>query len=202
LPARDRKSETLTDLDPEPRLPSSPDRKHSEFKFVAIRAAVLAALVALVPIVETTGLASFIVFFFASVPLWTIGVGATVAVVAAYVVGALAAREGARRAGRSVTDARQSEQRLALARRELAGIDQAIADRTIEYAELGEEVRETSSLLQLSQDQTAALRQEIERAAKRARKAWYLAVLAFFVGLAFSYVVEWTAGSLKPPWLP
>jgi hypothetical protein len=81
-------------------------------------------------------------------------------------------------------------------------VEQAIADRTIEYAELGEQLREASAMLQLIEEQGAAGQHEIDRAAKRAKTARWLSLLAFIAELAFNYLVEWTAGLLKPPSLP
>jgi hypothetical protein len=100
--------------------------------------------------------------------LWTV---ATLGVVAVYVAGALAARAGAQRARRSVLDSHQSERRLALTRQELAAMEQAIADRTIEYSQLGEQLRDASEMLQLSEEQTAALRREVERAVAGTKRA-------------------------------
>jgi hypothetical protein len=68
--------------------------------------------------------------------------------------------------------------------------------------QLGEQLQETSALLQISERQTAGRRREAEQAVRRTKRAWWSSLLAFFVGIAFSYLVEWTAGPLKPPWLP
>jgi hypothetical protein len=159
----------------------------------------------------STVLVSALVLFMEIVPLghlflrlppWLLWALGTAAIVAGYVVGALAARAIARRADRSVLDAHQSEQHLARARQELAAMEQAIADRSIEYAQLGEQLQDASAMLQLSEEQTAAVSREIEQAGARAKKAWWWSLLSFFVGIVFSYLVEWTAGPFKPPWFP
>jgi hypothetical protein len=107
-----------------------------------------------------------------------------------------------RRALRSVIDARRAEQHLIRARHELAALEQTIADLTIEYAQLQEQLREASTMLQLRQEQIAAIQHEIDGAAKRSKWARWLSLLSFIIGVVISYVVEWTAGPLKPPWLP
>jgi hypothetical protein len=124
--------------------------------------------------------------------LWAI---ATSVVVAAFVVGAWLTRAGVKRSRLSVLDARRSEQQLARARHELAAIEQAIADRTIKYAQVGNRLREASAMLRLTEEQTTSVRKTIELAVNRTKRAWWLSLFAFSAGIAFNYFVNWTSNA-------
>lgn len=131
--------------------------------------------------------------------IWAAG---TTVVLVTFIVGAVSSKADARRAGRSVLDARRNEQQLARARQELAAIEQEIADRTIEYAQLGERLKDASAMLKLTEEQTASVRRFVEQAVQRTKRTWWLSLLAFLLGIGFGYLTEWTAPALKPPWFP
>jgi hypothetical protein len=81
-------------------------------------------------------------------------------------------------------------------------LEEAIADRTVEYEELGKKIRLATAAVLVGEQQTAWLSREIEKILKRTKTAWWWSLLSFLVGVAFSDLVEWTAGPLKPPSIP
>ena len=136
-----------------------------------------------------------------TLPRWVVALTAGIAVAVAFIVGAFASLAASRRGRRAVLYVRSAEQRLIRAQEEMAAIQQAVADRTVEYAELGRRIQDAAQMLALTEGQTASVRKEVERAVSRTQRAWWLSFLAFLAGAGISYLIEWTADGLKPSWL-
>src|SRR5687768_5814827 len=94
-------------------------------------------------------------------------------IAAIFTAGGIVSGVAARRLQRDVLDVAAAEKRLAHVRGELATIEKAVADRAIEYAEIGQRLQENSALLRLTQEQTAAVRRMTARAVRAAGRSWW-----------------------------
>ena len=146
--------------------------------------------------------ASLVLRWLGNLPPVAVWMGLAIMVASGFVAGAYVSSIAARRARGRALDLRVAERHLARARQELASVEQAVADRTLEYAQVGQQIREASSLLALTQEQASAIGAELDKAIQRAKQATWLTVLMFIAGVVIGFITEWTADFLKPPFLP
>jgi hypothetical protein len=134
-------------------------------------------------------------------PSWMIWVGAGILLAGTFLTGSMYTLAIGRGARQAVLNIEETERQLARTRQELVAVQQDVANRTTEYTEIGDRLREASAMLEITEDQTSGLRRSLFEASQKTKRVWWVAAMSFVTGVGLDYFVEWTANDLKPPFL-
>ncbi|GAB1821108.1 hypothetical protein [Herbidospora sp. RD11066] len=140
--------------------------------------------------------------WFRNLPPPMLAVALGVAVTGSFLVGAFMSLAAVRRARGAYQDLRAAERQVVRAKEELANIQRSIADRTLEYVEIGDRIHEAAIMLAWTEEQTASLVRAFAEATSRAQRAWWVSLAIFVLGITIGYATEWTADLFKPPFIP